>query len=96
VDFDAMLAACMAPFGESVTLGGVTATGVVDLGGTIINQDTGEVRVGESSVLVRTVDFPALTSGAACIVRSVSYKVRDLTKEGLDGRELRVWLKRAG
>jgi hypothetical protein len=96
IDFDADLAAMIEPFGESVTIAGVTKTGIVDLGGSLLfTGDGAAVRTGDPAILVRVADYATVASNAAVTVRTVSYKVRDVEPYGVDGRAWLVRLKRA-
>jgi hypothetical protein len=95
IDFDADLAAMIAPFGESVTIAGVTKTGLVDLGGSLLlTGDGAAVRTPDPAVLVRVADYATVASGAAVTMRSVAYKVRDVEPYGVDGRAWLVRLKK--
>ena len=88
-----------ADFGVSVSFSGSTAglKGIMDLTGDQILGDgpRGIVSAKDRSVLIPTMYLGSLTRSAAITVASVSYVVREIEEEQVDGVFTRVWLRSA-
>ena len=74
------LAPFFADFGESVTVGGVSATGIFNTGS--------ELAMGEVLTSAPSLEVPATVAAAegnAVVVRGVSYVVRQVIDQAPDG-----------
>jgi hypothetical protein len=85
----------LARFGESVTLGGTTVNGLIDVVDLAPSGPEHGQLVGRyTRAVVKVGALPGLVQGAAVTIRSASYKVQEL-RLGEDGELVEVYCAKA-
>lgn len=79
-------------FAEAVTVNGAAVTAIFDVS-TVLT--LGEALTLGPSLLLPATSAPAAAAGQACVVRGVSYVVREVHLEPPDGALMRLFIARS-